>query len=204
ILSGGRDPMEVAQGAGLKEQCLDCHADSTGLHQWDRGAHHNAGLDCLTCHDLLQERRTTIRFPEQQLCASCHGAQVAEFHANSSHPLGEGGLQCSDCHDVHGQSGTLLDQRQLRERCEECHRSQSGPFAHGHEADRFDGCLACHEAHGSPNRKLLTAEPVRLLCLQCHADTPLNHNQQPLSVFQNCLSCHTEIHGSNLDRRLFR
>jgi hypothetical protein len=51
---------------------------------------------------------------------------------------------------------------------------------------------------------MLKILPVRDMCLQCHASTPANHNLQGFSVFQNCVDCHTEIHGSHLDRTFFR
>ena len=84
------------------------------------------------------------------------------------------------------------------------HHHTAGPFVFEHEAGRIDGCGACHAPHGSPNHRLLKMWPVRELCLSCHPVTPPSHNMAPFSPFRECATCHTEVHGSNLDPRLFR
>jgi hypothetical protein len=52
---------------------------------------------------------------------------------------------------------------------------------------------------------------VRQLCLECHSsifefgapDTPSFHNQATVR-YQNCTTCHSRIHGSNVSNRFFR
>ena len=41
-------------------------------------------------------------------------------------------------------------------------------------------------------------------CMQCHGDFPIFHDQKMGSVFTDCIKCHTEVHGSNHSRFLFR
>jgi predicted CXXCH cytochrome family protein len=78
-----------------------------------------------------------------------------------------------------------------------------------------EGCSVCHDPHGSPNRKLLT-EADQNLCLKCHAQVQgggvqsgeiyigkVPHGQ--LLKFGSCWSagCHSAVHGSNVDPRMF-
>jgi DmsE family decaheme c-type cytochrome len=141
---------------------------------------------------------------ETALCARCHESAVAEFRLPNRHPVLEGDMSCTDCHDVHGDRPGVLANRRLQQRCEECHAGTVGPFVHEHEAGRIDGCAACHQPHGSPNRLLLTMTPVRDLCLSCHPSTPATHTLAGFSPFLECAQCHTEVHGSDLSPRLFR
>jgi predicted CXXCH cytochrome family protein len=73
-----------------------------------------------------------------------------------------------------------------------------------HQAGRRDGCVICHEPHGTSNRRLLKQVTTQQNCLQCHGDFPSFHDQTPGAVFTNCIRCHTEVHGSNHARFLFR
>ena len=81
---------------------------------------------------------------------------------------------------------------------------------------RVEGCAACHNPHGSTNPRLLTRPAVFTMCLECHNSVmgfgprgqgiPVPgasfHNLADPS-FQNCVTCHPRIHGSNSDP-LFR
>jgi len=78
-----------------------------------------------------------------------------------------------------------------------------------HEPVKVEGCTSCHIPHGSPNPHLLKVSNVNLLCLQCHTASfanapgaPSFHNQS--TQFQACTICHTQIHGSNIDKFFFR
>ena len=75
---------------------------------------------------------------------------------------------------------------------------------YAHQASRRDGCVICHVPHGSPNRRLLQQTNSQQNCLQCHGDFPVFHDQTPGAVFTDCMHCHTEVHGSNHSRFLFR
>ena len=194
-------PLEEVRASA---RCAECHEARGGMVRWRSSTHRRAGLDCLICHEVLAPRGSKARAPQPELCATCHGAEVAEFSLPSHHPLDGEVLACTSCHDVHGGRASVFADRRLQRRCEECHPATAGPFVYEHHADTVDGCAACHVPHGSPNRRLLRASPVRVLCLSCHPDTPLNHNQASFSPFRECVTCHTEIHGSDLDRRFFR
>ena len=137
-------------------------------------------------------------------CEECHTDVAADFALPFRHPLDDGALGCTSCHPPHGLS-PLRERDHLRsESCLECHRELAGPFLFGHDGSRQRLCLSCHEAHGSTNRRLLTYADSRALCTSCHHSLEDLHIQNPGSIFQNCLLCHTEVHGSDWSRELFR
>lgn len=184
--------------------CRDCHRGSPALARWDSSDHARAGVACAACHTLLGDPLEPASRRELRVCGGCHAAEAAEFRLPNRHPLPEGTMACSSCHDVHGGRSTPFSRRALDDRCVSCHPGTAGPFVFEHEADRTEGCGACHAPHGSPNRRLLTVWPVRDLCLQCHPATPPNHDLSSFSPFLECARCHTEVHGSDIDPLLFR
>jgi predicted CXXCH cytochrome family protein len=151
-------------------------------------------------------------------CFACHLETRAEFNLPQHHPVLEGKMNCVQCHDPHGldimkPAGGLAMAR-LNESCALCHREQARPHVFEHEALR-DGCTVCHQPHGAINAKLLVDRDNNL-CLRCHAQTPgpavnpgeiyIGHeNHTDKLRMGGCTSagCHTAIHGSDIDRRLF-
>ncbi len=109
-----------------------------------------------------------------------------------------------DCHDPHGGGKGLRDEELRQETCVGCHSEKGGPFVFDHEGERLRGCLSCHRPHGSPNPRLLTHSRSEDLCGSCHPTPGCNHLYEPGSIWRNCLSCHTAIHGSNWSHELFR
>jgi len=95
--------------------------------------------------------------------------------------------------------------------CLKCHMNVGGPFVYEHSPMQTEGCMACHEPHGSINPKMLIRNQVQFLCLECHTLTPDVPSSQPPSFhnlqsprFQNCTTCHIKIHGSNVSRNFMR
>jgi len=119
------------------------------------------------------------------------------------HPLDEGAVKCSDCHDPHRARPAVFAGKQWTETCAKCHRAEASPKLFPHEADRADGCIACHEPHGSAMSRLLRFPRVVDLCLSCHVP-PANHDLSPGSAYASCLACHGEIHGSDVHPKLLR
>jgi DmsE family decaheme c-type cytochrome len=119
------------------------------------------------------------------------------------HPLDEGAVKCSDCHDLHRSKPAVFAGKRWTETCARCHRTEATPRLYPHEADRADGCIACHEPHGSPAPRLLRFPRVADLCLSCHIP-PATHDLSPSSAFRSCLACHGEIHGSDVHPKLLR
>ncbi len=195
--------------AGVRSgQCLACHNTTSAGLNFRRGDHHTAKVACDDCHGASQAFhrmrgvRDVMARAEPALCFGCHPEQRADFAMPSRHPVREGFMQCSSCHDQHG--GFSL--RQLRTRgteavCGKCHEDKQGPFIFEHPAGRAGDCSACHRPHGSTNPKLLTRAQIRFQCLECHTNTTVRHDlAQPR--YQHCTVCHSRIHGSNLNRLL--
>ena len=120
------------------------------------------------------------------------------------HRVNEGLVKCSDCHDVHGTFGnnnlrSTADQNAI---CTKCHMENRGPFVYEHAAVKAEGCLACHTPHGSQNARLLNMPNINTLCNQCHSPVAAGtvHGMNAGSAERPpCISCHTMIHGSNLN-----
>ena len=155
---------------------------------------------------------------EPEACFQCHLDKKAEFHLQCHHPVLEGRMSCTACHDPHGADiykpkGLLL--ARINDQCAQCHRQQAKPHVFEHEAVR-EGCVTCHQVHGSINPKLLT-ERDNNLCLQCHAQVAGTSGQVFIGSIPHagfgatqflqrgtCYSagCHTAVHGSDLNAHL--
>jgi predicted CXXCH cytochrome family protein len=67
-----------------------------------------------------------------------------------------------------------------------------------------DGCVTCHDPHGSSNERMLVVK-TPMLCQRCHVATrhPSTIYDQALintsvRVYaRSCVTCHTNMHGSN-------
>ncbi len=150
-------------------------------------------------------------------CFTCHLETHAEFNLPQHHPVLEGKMNCVQCHDPHGMdimkpAGGLMMARG-NQTCAQCHREQARPRVFEHPALR-EGCIVCHQPHGSINAKLLVERDANL-CLKCHAQVPgtgvdagkifigLEPHSDKLRL-GTCFSagCHTAVHGSDVDHRL--
>ena len=193
----------------IDETCLGCHA---GTHpNFERSPHAKAGVSCLSCHDVHNPKtdENLLTASQPKLCFQCHTDTKANFDMPFHHPVNEGAVKCSDCHDVHGTFGAnnlkaTADQNMI---CTKCHAETRGPFVYEHAAVRAEGCLGCHSPHGSQNARMLNMPSVNTLCNQCHsqvaADTVHGMNAGS-SELAPCTSCHTYIHGSNINAAFLR
>lgn len=194
--------------------CLSCHKNDSKRMNWKFAEHHKAGVECRDCHGM-HTPKVNKRFDlalwrtdkNTQLCANCHQDVLARFNMRSHHPVKEGGLSCTSCHDTHGGKQTSLVAKTAQ--CTQCHQAVRGPHMFEH-APAAEDCGNCHNPHGTPNRKLLTlAEPA--LCLQCHSVAGNRHGQTTANAnglrisstaLRNCSSCHNAPHGSGIDQHL--
>jgi len=148
-----------------------------------------------------------------EACFRCHVDKQAEFNLPYHHPVREGKMSCTDCHDPHGDDmkkgkGVLI--ARTNDACAQCHREQTRPRVFQHEALK-DGCTVCHNVHGSINQKMLV-ENDNNLCLKCHAEVVNTAHARIRTVAiaggshsgrvnaGPCWSagCHTAMHGSNI------
>ncbi len=192
-------------------KCLSCHEESQHLAFWDLGAHKKNDVACDDCHKVHTVATQKLKSNEADLCFSCHQDIRSRFNRQSHHPVKEGLMKCSSCHDVHGGFGKkLIKADAVNELCYECHAEKRGPFMWEHPPVD-ENCLTCHEVHGSSHGRLLERK-VPQLCQNCH-DQLGGHMTEAYTSFhafnggatgdknkfygRSCLNCHTNIHGSN-------
>lgn len=219
-------PTDIANPAKMaaseaNRRCGTCHRDQlrsgTGF-----GGHAGKDVACTNCHKIHAGPNTlTVRAPASvnALCTGCHATAAAQFQKPFHHRVPENAMSCVDCHNPHGAARVATQRTALGQQrgCLNCHADKRGPFPFEHAPMRYEGCGACHEAHGSANPRLLTRQEVRVTCLECHANLPtaINVSSRAGSVppafhdlrlprYQNCTICHQKIHGSYVDRNLLR
>jgi len=181
------------------KQCLACHTQSNS--RFTASPHGKASMDCTTCHVMHSEttKPALLKTSSTKSCTMCHENVFAQFELNERHRLQEGILSCSTCHNPHEPG--------LRERlagfkhqsCLKCHTDKGGPYLYEHGASRIEGCTACHEVHGTPNRHMLTHQSTSDLCFSCHT-TAVSWHARFDSRTTNCTACHSTVHGSNLSK----
>lgn len=203
------------------ETCAECHeAESRYFNLTD---HASVSIDitdedaeagqvegCESCHgpgSLHVEGmgdKSKIINTNPETCFSCHLDVKGKFMLQHHHPVPEGIMSCSDCHDMHGSDVRATGGKMLLgagllgkdEKCFKCHKEQRGPFVFEHEAMR-EGCTICHTPHGSISDKLLVAGPT-ITCIRCHIEPSqtgrIHHSD---TGHLSCIDCHTRVHGSN-------
>jgi DmsE family decaheme c-type cytochrome len=214
-VDGGGDKTKIfvfssASAKSVNERCLSCHA---GKHaNFERSAHGEANVSCVSCHSVhksASEEHLLKTSNQTQLCYQCHTDIKSQFGMPFHHKVNEGLLKCSDCHDPHGTFGdknlkSTADQNAV---CTKCHTETRGPFVFEHAAVKAEGCVGCHTPHGSQNARLLNVPNVNTLCNQCHSPVSAGtvHGMgNASSELQPCTSCHTYIHGSNMNPAFIR
>ena len=182
-------------------------------------------LGCEACHGPgslhvdagggKPKERFIISGKGPEACFQCHLDKNAEYSLQIHHPVKEGRMSCTSCHDPHGED--ILKPKEMQvgrvnQDCAQCHREQARPHVFEHEAMR-EGCTSCHNVHGSINSKMLT-ERDNNLCLKCHAQIamPKTPGQVFIGTFDHtpflqqgtCFSagCHTAVHGSDINSHL--
>ncbi len=199
--------------------CLSCHKGTQRTH-WAGSPHQVNGLACSDCHvahnpvDKVRNRLT-----QPQVCFTCHKDRRADAQKISHHPILEGKVVCSDCHNPHGSVGPhLMKKATVNQTCWTCHADKRGPFLWEHQPVT-EACTNCHTPHGSNISPLLKSRPP-FLCQECH-DGPHASGSAfgpgiagpqaggtgfpatgTISPNGNgggraCLNCHVMVHGSN-------
>lgn len=203
--SGGREELIIdPDHLSAKEAdatCNECHAKADVKARWTCAEHSREKVTCITCHDANAAKGHTLRGSEFELCGGCHKDIQAKFRMPNRHRVAEGRVACSDCHDPHGNTSKLRDLDLRLRVCGECHSEKTQPFLFDHGIKQSEGCIACHDPHGSTNRRMLTHSTMRPLCLQCHPETPHDMSKRK---YDNCIACHSEIHGSDFDKAMRR
>jgi len=195
--------------AARNEICLSCHQHDM-LH-WRGSSHENDDLACSSCHNIHGEDTVLERTTQAEVCFQCHRDIRAQTYRASTHPVRAGKVICSDCHDAHGSAGPgALRKNGINDTCYTCHAEKRGPFLWEHYPVTED-CTLCHTPHGSSHEPLLNRQGPQL-CQQCHADIRAqgsrhvrrfldfddsDPNRGRFIVGENCMNCHSRVHGSN-------
>lgn len=195
------------EAASKSSKCLACHANSRSLSFWDMSKHKAAGISCDSCHTVHSGKKMNLKASQPDLCISCHRDVRSQIMKQSHHPLREGKMKCTDCHDQHGGFGQkMIKASSTNDLCFKCHAEKRGPFLREHPPVA-ENCGTCHTVHGSNHGKLLITRAPQL-CQSCH-----DASGHPGSIYTNqntfqgntptnrmfarsCLNCHSEIHGS--------
>ena len=129
--------------------------------KWSFGQHAKAAIACSGCHTIHVSRTPTglegrgKRIDRvSTMCATCHTDVMARFRMPSHHPVTEGAMSCTSCHDPHSGERTSLVMAQPA-LCIQCHSVADNRHAVGAAARGTLGgavlrrCVGCHKAiHG--------------------------------------------------------
>lgn len=191
----------------VKEQnqkCLSCHQTHQRI-EWKGSSHEFSEVACASCHKVHVAKDPVLgRHGQANVCFDCHAKERAKFQQASHHPVREGQMVCTECHDVHGERGTgALVKASAREKCTQCHAEKRGPFLWEH-APAAEDCNLCHTPHGSNHAALLKKRPPQL-CQECHSPSGHPSGRYDGSALagsaflgvRGCVNCHSQVHGSN-------
>jgi DmsE family decaheme c-type cytochrome len=200
---GKQGPAEAQNQA-----CVTCHQAGGRIH-WQGSMHATQDVTCTTCHQVhTAHDRVRDKLEEAYVCFTCHKDQRAQINRPYRHPIREGIISCSDCHNPHGTVGPAMVKRDtISDTCYVCHMEKRGPFVRNHPPVQ-ENCAICHNPHGSTNPGMLRLRQP-YLCQDCHEPTS-HRGTVPGNVFgsgtgtprgvvlaRGCTNCHTNIHGSN-------
>jgi DmsE family decaheme c-type cytochrome len=209
------DPGPIASFKRLEPRaasavCLECH-DKGRQAVWHAGVHHRRGVACVSCHSVHSFRSPDAQLKtarEPETCYQCHAPIRARSLRSSHHPVREGLMSCSSCHDPHdGARPKMIRAESVTEQCLSCHTEKRGPFLWEHPPAR-ENCVHCHDPHGSNHDRLLVAKQP-YLCQRCHLNTrhpgtlyDLRNTLGGPSVSNRvvehaCRNCHQNVHGGN-------
>lgn len=199
--------------ADASQACVDCHR-AQGMARFKASVHAANGLACQDCHAIHRPSSGPL-----ETCADCHAEVVAELQLPSHHPVREGKMSCSSCHDVHGVGVALLakDHQRVNDSCYDCHQEKEGPFVFEHPPVA-ESCSNCHRPHGSVANNLLAVQQPSL-CLQCHEfhfhagykaadaeevevggvvrENRFGAESMNIAFTTSCTECHGAVHGSD-------
>jgi DmsE family decaheme c-type cytochrome len=220
-MNGQLEGNTAVPGPSVKKQsaekidatCLTCH-DKGHQANFSGGVHERRNVSCASCHSVHAPKSPKAQLQQatqSETCFTCHQTIRGKSLRTSHHPIREGRMECSSCHEPHDStSPKMVDAAYVNEKCLECHTEKRGPFLWEHAPVR-ENCLNCHDPHGSNHDKMLVAKQP-FLCQRCHLST-----RHPGTLYDarnstagatvaavsnraaehSCRNCHIAVHGSN-------
>jgi DmsE family decaheme c-type cytochrome len=213
----GKDPgptptrLTKAKAADVNPTCLACH-EKQNHPTWVGSPHDRRGVSCTDCHSIhsfKSDKSQLKTAQEPDTCYTCHTSIRAQSLRTSHHPVREGLMKCTSCHNPHdGSRPKMIKAEVTNELCLQCHTEKRGPFFWEHAPVR-ENCLNCHNPHGSNHDKMLVSQQP-WLCQRCHLNT-----RHPGTLYSNvnsagelltasnratehaCKNCHQNVHGGN-------
>jgi predicted CXXCH cytochrome family protein len=162
----------VAHGSEL---CLTCHDSFSGVLKREH-VHTplQGGVECVACHNPhAGAAAPALRKAPDGLCFQCHDRRMME--GSVQHAAMESG--CLACHSPHATEEVSLLKEKTETVCQNCHRdltqhlhSTSSETAKDPRTGERFTCTGCHRPHAAEREALLTHDPTRPLCVQCHGD----------------------------------
>jgi DmsE family decaheme c-type cytochrome len=134
-------------------------------------------------------------------CLQCHAGGGRLHWSGSIHARND--LFCSDCHNPMARYSRrgLLRKASANAVCVACHKREEAEFrkrSHMPLHEGKQGCVDCHNPHGSASAALLKADSVNQLCYGCHQEQRGPFLWEHAPVRDDCRNCHLP-HGSNHD-----
>ena len=204
IRFGAGTEASVAEQNGM---CQTCHNGDTGS-AWHGSGHDINEVACADCHQVHVAQDPVLQTATQPgVCYDCHQQQRSQALKPYSHPFDEGKMDCSGCHNPHGDTTDRLFARQtVNDTCFDCHAEKRGPYLWEH-APVVEDCSNCHNPHGSNNPGMVDLRGP-MLCQSCHSQDGhqsdaygpgglADGSASKYLLGRNCLNCHTQVHGSN-------
>jgi DmsE family decaheme c-type cytochrome len=208
---------KTGYNAAEPNNCLSCHQGGS-FESESHTAHWDVANGCSDCHTIHSDAPKLLAKQEEKLCVDCHQDIMAQMMLPSHHPVKEGLMKCTDCHNVHGEKSTFASTDNYNDMCYSCHPAKEGPFVYEHQPVEED-CRTCHTPHGSVANNLLTQnEPA--LCMSCHPvhfhtgiqgmdgefTAPIYPTRGGVSTTEGfksgmmtkCTQCHVAVHGSDM------
>ena len=208
--------------AQVNDKCLSCH-EKAKQSNYLSSMHARRNVACTSCHSAHSAKSVKAQLKtkmDSDTCYTCHKSERAKAMRTSHHPVREGKMGCSSCHNPHdGSQPKMIKADSINELCYKCHAEKRGPFAFEHAPVRED-CATCHDPHGSNHKRMLT-QKLPTLCYNCHLsgsghfgsgdnlNTEKGAKVAPAGaatgyptagsrfVERSCRNCHVQIHGSN-------
>jgi DmsE family decaheme c-type cytochrome len=206
----------------LNATCLECH-EKDNQATYRSSMHDRRNVACTTCHSVHSFKSAKAQLKtrsDSETCYTCHKSERAKSMRTSHHPIREGKMSCTSCHNPHdGSQEKMIKGDSVNELCYTCHTEKRGPFLFEHAAVR-ENCAECHDPHGSNHRRLLVKK-LPNLCWNCHftgsghfgsgdnlsteQGVPVAPTGSPTGfptvnsrfVEKSCANCHIAVHGSN-------
>ena len=224
-MAGEKGPVPTLKnktGKQINDTCLTCH-EKANQASFLSSMHARRNVACTSCHSVhnfKSEKAQLKTRTDTETCVTCHKSERAKSMRTSHHPLREGKMGCSSCHNPHdGASPKMIKADSVNELCYTCHTEKRGPFLFEHAPVRED-CITCHEPHGTNHPRLL-AQKMPNLCWNCHLSgsghfgsgdnlntekgvqvappgAPSGYpTRSSRFIERSCRQCHVKLHGSN-------